>query len=56
VRLNSITGGDKEKQDGITTVLSNWDGKTGQISNLLIQDLKEVNKFVSLNTGYFKLK
>jgi hypothetical protein len=24
--LNSITGGDKEKQDGIKTVLSNWVG------------------------------
>ncbi len=27
--LNSITGGDKEKQDGIKTVLSNWVGPAG---------------------------
>ncbi|OQP60107.1 hypothetical protein A3860_34830 [Niastella vici] len=28
-QLNSITGGDKEKQDGIKAVLSNWVGKAG---------------------------
>jgi site-specific DNA recombinase len=28
-QLNSITGGDKEKQDGIKTVLSSWVGQTG---------------------------
>ena len=28
-RLNSISGGDKEKQDGIKAVLSNWVGWTG---------------------------
>jgi hypothetical protein len=27
--LNRITGGDKEKQDGIKAVLSNWVGQTG---------------------------
>jgi DNA invertase Pin-like site-specific DNA recombinase len=32
--LNSITGGDKQKQDGITTVLSNWVGPAGfELSN-----------------------
>jgi hypothetical protein len=28
-QLNSITGGDKEKQDGIKAVLSNWVGSAG---------------------------
>jgi hypothetical protein len=50
--LNGITGGDKEKQDGIKTVLSNFVGTTGQISNLLIRDLKAVCKFSSDKVNY----
>ena len=48
-RLNSITGGDKQKQDGIDTVLSNWVGTAGQISNLFIKDLKEINRLIYFN-------
>jgi hypothetical protein len=49
-QLNRLSGGDKQKQDGINTVLSNWVGQTGQMSNLLIQDLKALGDFISLNT------
>lgn len=44
--LNSITGGDKEKQDGIKAVLSNWVGPAGFELNLAgppdIQKLKYI--------------
>jgi hypothetical protein len=46
---NSITGGDKEKQDGIKAVLSNSVGATGQISNLLMQELKVLGEFINQN-------
>jgi len=43
--LNSISGGDKQKRDGIKNVLSNLVGTTGWISNLLIRELKAVSEF-----------
>jgi hypothetical protein len=53
-QLNSITGGDKEKQDGINAVLSNWVGSAGQVSNLLIHDLKVIGELINLNPGFIR--
>jgi len=52
-QLNSITGGDKEKQDGIKAARSGLWG-SGVVTNrstrnLFIQDLKILSGFVSLN-------
>jgi hypothetical protein len=43
---NSISDSDKNKQGSISAALSSLVGRTGQISNLLIQDLKAMNEFL----------
>jgi hypothetical protein len=45
---------DNEKQDGIKAVLSNWVGSAGQVSNLLIHDLKVIGELINLNPGFIR--
>jgi hypothetical protein len=50
--LNIITRGDKQKQDGIKTVLSNWVGAAGRLSNQYIEDLKEIQRIKHIINCY----
>lgn len=38
-KLNFITGDEKEKQDSLDAILSNFVETTGELSNLFIQEL-----------------
>jgi hypothetical protein len=54
-RLNSITGDDKNKQGSIAAALSDLVGPAGQMSNLLIWDLKALGEFINHNEGLIRI-